>query len=391
MMDTPDDLKIESSDSISTLTSLFEKKPQSVFLSQFSRNKNKKEVSSESLIKIFATHQSANYAEPWVGSSAEECTGSGFVIQHNSTNYIVTNAHVAGDSKYIQVRIAGKNKKYTAVPLQVCYQSDLAILAVKDLAFQQQSKPVAIGDMVALQESVKVMGFPIGGDGLSVTEGIVSRVESGTYEIGRVKMLQIQIDAAINPGNSGGPVFSEGKVIGVAFQGRDDGESLGYIIPAPILNHFLQECFQEKSYQGFPELPIKITELENEYLRSHYGMDTEQTGVLISQIDGLSDAALKLKKDDILLAISGFPISNEGKVNLPGIEEEVDFTHLFHMHYIGDSIELEVLRQGELVSISVLLDCTPHQTKKLSQDEHDKLPTYYFASGVLFQPLTMNY
>ena len=62
-----------------------------------------------------------------------------------------------------------------------------------------------------------VIGYPMGGDSLSITAGVVSRVELNTYTSGR-DLLIIQIDAAINPGNSGGPVFNiHGDCIGIAF------------------------------------------------------------------------------------------------------------------------------------------------------------------------------
>lgn len=72
--------------------------------------------------------------------------------------------------------------------------------------------------------------YPVGGECVSITAGVVSRVEMTVYAQAEEELLSIQIDAAINPGNSGGPVVNDdGEVVGVAFQslGDSDVENIG--------------------------------------------------------------------------------------------------------------------------------------------------------------------
>mmetsp|Transcript_19849 Transcript_19849/g.44233 ORF Transcript_19849/g.44233 Transcript_19849/m.44233 type:complete len:720 (+) Transcript_19849:118-2277(+) len=86
-----------------------------------------------------------------------------------------------------------------------------------------------------LDENVTCVGFPQGGQQISVTRGVVSRVDVDSHGV-----LRIQIDAAINPGNSGGPVFDElGRVIGIASSGMRGSSNIGYIIPTEVLSHFM--------------------------------------------------------------------------------------------------------------------------------------------------------
>ena len=66
-----------------------------------------------------------------------------------------------------------------------------------------------------------------GGDNISVTKGVVSRVEPTQYVHGASQLMAIQIDAAINPGNSGGPAIMGNKVAGVAFQNLSGAENIG--------------------------------------------------------------------------------------------------------------------------------------------------------------------
>lgn len=205
-----------------------------------------------------------------------------------------------------------------------------------------------------------------------------------------------QVDAAINPGNSGGPVFIGNQVVGVAFQGYGGHQGLNYIIPAPIMKHFLIEAFSDNKYRGFPTLPIVTEQIENPNEREFYRMG-KRSGIRILKVDNLSDAFSKLKPDDIILAIDGLPISNEGTVDIPDIGNCIDYFHVMQSKFVGDSVRLNILRKKadkdevEELEIDVVLDTILGDTEKVSVAEHDKMPTYYINSGICFVPLTRNY
>jgi hypothetical protein len=109
----------------------------------------------------------------------------------------------------------------------------------------------------------------VGGDNISVTGGVVSRVEPTQYVHGAAHLMAIQIDAAINPGNSGGPALMEDKVVGVAFQNLAGAENIGYIIPVPVINHFLSDVEETGHYVGFCSLGVTCQPTENVQLRDH--------------------------------------------------------------------------------------------------------------------------
>ena len=110
---------------------------------------------------------------------------------------------------------------------------------------RRQVRPPPLGEVPNLQEQVSVMGFPSGGDNLSITSGVVSRVELTNYAHGAAQLLAIQLDAAINPGNSGGPAIQGGKVVGLAFQNLPGMDNIGYVIPTPVMRRFLQDIAAE--------------------------------------------------------------------------------------------------------------------------------------------------
>ena len=86
-----------------------------------------------------------------------------------------------------------------------------------------------------------VVGYPTGGDNISVTKGVVSRVGFVTYSHAGRRLLAIQTDASINPGNSGGPTMQGNKVVGVAFEAMSNMENIGYSIPITIIKHFFND------------------------------------------------------------------------------------------------------------------------------------------------------
>lgn len=352
----------------------------------------------KSVVKILTTLFEPNYEEPWNGSRTMSCSGTGLVIQQNGKKYILTNAHCVENHKLLRTRFANDHQhKYEVNPIVISYQCDLALLEVDDPQFNELAEPVELGEMVSLQNEVQTVGFPMGGEEVSISKGIVSRIEVRPYCMSELDMLQVQVDAAINPGNSGGPVFSNGKVVGVAFQGYDK-QGLGFMIPIPIIKHFLKEALDSKAnktkYRGFPELPLQIQNLQNPDLRAANHMSAKASGVLISKIDDLSDAFKKLKTGDILLEIDGHRISNQGTVDIEGVGKCIDYIHITHQKYIGDSVNLKVLRhengKPKIMNIDVILDCIPDETLMI-QTEHDKLPTYFIASGISFMPVTRNY
>lgn len=85
-----------------------------------------------------------------------------------------------------------------------------------------------------------------------------------------------------------------------------------YIIPVPVIKHFLAGVEESGDYVGFCSLGLSCQPTENVQLREHFRMRGDMTGVLVSKINPLSDAQRVLKKDDILLMFDGVPIANDG-------------------------------------------------------------------------------
>ena len=194
------------------------------------------EASSEPVVKVYTVHSAVSPFTPWTTKSQEESTGSGFSIEVDGELCILTNAHVVSDATYVEVRKAGDARKYVATRRKVSHECDLATLTVEDSAFWRDTTPLEFGAVPCLQDEVSVVGYPEGGEGVSVTVGVVSRIEIQRYAHSGANLLAIQIDAAINPGNSGGPALDEdGRTRAMRLQPSTRASCCGSELPrAPL-------------------------------------------------------------------------------------------------------------------------------------------------------------
>ncbi len=360
-----------------------------VSLSMLSLADEKKETTVKirkikSVVKIFAVNNRPNYYQPWQNHPQNDFTGSGVVIEGNR---ILTNGHIVSNSSFIMVRKQGKPKKYIAKKIITGYECDLALLEVEDESFFDDMPPLKFAGLPELQDSISVLGYPMGGDNISITEGVVSRIEPTKYSISERVLLTIQIDAAINPGNSGGPVVNKnGKIVGIAFQGNKSGEGIGYMIPVPVVKHFLEDI-KDNKFDGFPDIDIHINTLENPDMRDWLGMKKNQTGSLITHLSLNEKKRGFLKKYDVLLNIEGLDIANDNTVKFR--EDEVIFwAHFVWRKYIGDTIKFKVLRDKKNIDIDYKLE---HSQPLVADRCFDKTPEYFVIGGLVFIPLTQNY
>ena len=337
----------------------------------------------DAVIKIFAVTSSPNFFMPWQNYPQSQGTGSGVVIKDN---LILTNAHVVANQSFLMVRKQGDPKRYIAKSVAVCHTADLALLKVEDQSFYDGIEPLEFGMLPELQEEVAVLGYPVGGDNISITKGVVSRIEPVIYSHSRRTLLAIQIDAAINPGNSGGPVIHGDKIVGLAFQSFRTQQNIGYVIPQSIIKHFLKDFYNKRPLE-FPELQLGVMVMENPDLRRWAKMRDVDTGIMITKIPEVFKKRMPFKVNDVILAIDDIAIANNGSVKFRK-NEIIDFKYLIMKKYIGEKVNFRLLRDGKEVVVDYALTA-PKQLVK--NRRYDITPEYYFIGGLLFVPLNVNF
>eukprot|EP00899_Mesostigma_viride_P025235 jgi/Mesvir1/5897/Mv00669-RA.1 len=339
-----------------------------------------------SVVKLFVVKTEPNYAQPWQMRPQRSATGSGFVI---SGRRIITTAHVVACSTTVHVRKPGSAKKYPGKVISIGHICDLALLSVADENFWDGLVPLEFAPVPHLQDIVVVVGYPRGGDSISVTKGVVSRVDMKRYGHGGNRLIAIQIDAAINPGNSGGPAFCDlqtGKVAGVAFSKLTEADNIGYIIPHQIIEHFLAENERYGQFRGVCSLGFRWEDMENPYLRESLQVSSQQSGVLVYKTDPLAPCAAHLKERDVIMSVDGTAVADDGTIELRN-EERVEFSHVIRSHFIGDVIRVVVWRDGQEVELSYPL--APRRPLVPIMHSVDCVPSYFVFGGLVFVPLSV--
>jgi S1-C subfamily serine protease len=340
-----------------------------------------------SVIKIYTTQAAPDYFTPWRLLSPRQSSGSGSVI---GANQILTNAHVVANASYVQAQKHNDPRRYLAQVTFISHDADLALLTVEEPGFFDNLTPLSFGTLPAALQEVSVYGYPIGGKSLSITKGILSRVEQQVYAHSGAYLLAGQIDAAINPGNSGGPVIVDGKIVGVVMQASSGGraENLGYFVPPSMISHVLSDAV-DSIYDGFPDLGFRTQNLDSPSAKILYGLNVNQSGVLVIQVFDGSPASGIIKKGDVILKIDEFDISEDGSIKIAN-EQMTNFKHAIDLHNIGDQIKIEYSRLG--IKNTVTLEARPasRNYSLVPGEKFDEVPKYIIFGGVVFVPLNMN-
>ncbi len=330
-----------------------------------------------SVVKIFSTQHYPDLVRPWSRQSPEEITGSGVVIEGNR---ILTNAHVVAYARQIFVQPFRSADKYRATAAAAAHGIDLAILTLEDPSFFEDHPAAPIADELPLiGDTVKAYGYPMGGEALATTEGIVSRIEFSDYYYDTAG-LRIQVDAALNPGNSGGPAVSGKNVIGLVFSGIDEAENIGYVIPAEEIRAFLADV-ADGSYGGRLQLFDETQTLENPALREKLGADRQTTGMMVLRPHSVRED-YPLRPWDVLTAIGDYDIDNAGMVE---IDDNLRLLYRYLVPRLAsdDRVRLTVFRDRASLVMDVPV---ARSAGRLKQYLAGRAPSYQIYGPLVFTP-----
>lgn len=342
-----------------------------------------------SVVRVEVDMLGANYRVPWNIGGTGSGVGTGFLI---GKNQFLTNAHVVSNARLIYIRKVDLPEPFAAKVLHIAHDCDLALLELTEPGDFQKAfekvKPLEFGGIPKLNTTVTAVGYPIGGDRISVTRGVVSRIDFRPYSHSAVdNHLTIQVDAAINPGNSGGPVLQDNKVVGVAFQGFSGAvaQNTAYMIPMPVVQRFVKDV-QDGRYDFYVDLATSTLDLLNPAQRLALGLPNDGTGVMVVKADASGSAAKLLETGDVLLAIDGHAIASDGFVEIEG--ERINLNEIVERKYAGDKVKIDILRDGAKKSLDVELKrFLPYL---IQANLYEQKPQFVLFAGLQFQPLDRN-
>jgi S1-C subfamily serine protease len=301
-------------------------------------------------------------------SSNDSTLGSGFV--YDKQGHILTNSHVVGDAKVVDVTFPDGNR-YTAKVIASDIYSDIAILQLSQNSSQSQRqllsylKPLVLGNSSNLQvgDTVIAIGNPFGLSD-AMTTGIVSGIgRSIPISVGGFSIPNaIQTDARVNPGDSGGPLFNMlGEVIGMntAITGTDKISGIGFAIPSNTITKIVPILIQ-KDYYPHPYLGLLFATLTSDLAQDN-GMPLNLKGVYVDRItqNGPADKAgihgsttdqyLKKHLGDVIMAVDGHNITKRDDL----------LNYIGQNKIAGNNITLTVYRNGHVIDLKATLASRP--------------------------------
>jgi len=334
------------------------------------------------VVKIHAIHHTPDVLRPWTKNSPQHVGGSGVVI---AGKRILTNAHVVRYASQIYVQ---PNQSATRIAARVDAISpsiDLALLKLDDESFFEDRGTLPLADeLPRVKDTVNVYGYPTGGTELSVTQGIVSRIEYTEYYY-QATGLRIQVDAALNFGNSGGPAVSDGKLAGLVFSLIQNAQNIGYLIPVEEIQLFLADV-ADGIYDGKPQLHDFLQTVENDALRQKLGLPAGVSGIMVTE-PYRKEPNYPLKEYDVITKIGDTSIDSDGKVAVR-YDLRLSALYLIQKYAKEGQVNLTVYRSGELVKINL-----PVQSQRdlVMPYLMHKNPRYFIAGPLVLSQATQEY
>ena len=333
----------------------------------------------KSVVKVYSTIQNVDFSEPWKPGTQVQLEGCGCVVPGGM---VLTTSHLINKANYIELQKFGDAKRYVAKVAYTGYDFNLALLTVDDPEFKKTTIPVEYGKLPSPGDKVTIHG----GEELSIKDDTLSGMDMvWSSETNRVAPTLLT-NEDINPKIYGCPVFKDGKLIGIPFETWHKSEKKGSLIPINVIERFFRGI-QTKPYVEFPDTGVTSQELENPSLHGYYKAGPDQTGVVVTKVlwNGSGDGFLK--EGDVITAIDGHDIDNEGYINLPN-HDRVNWEYQITFYLVGEKVKLEVVRAGQALKVEMPLKPLP---KLVVYREDNRNPTWFMAGGLVFVPLTGNY
>ncbi len=275
----------------------------------------------------------------------ERGTGSGFIL--SADGRILTNAHVVSGTDTVEVTLKD-GRTYEGRVVGSDSVTDVAVVKIEAKGLPT-AKTANAENLLPGQWAIAI-GNPLGLDN-TVTAGIISAIGRSSSQVGvpDKRVSFIQTDAAINPGNSGGPLLNDrGEVIGVNTAIRADAQGLGFAIPIETAQRVANQLFA-KGKVDHPYLGVQMVDLTpsirkeiNENQDFNLKISRDEGVLIVRVMDNSPAAQAGIRQGDIIQKVAGKPVKTAGEVQ-----------SLVEASRIGDTLPLEIIRNGQLQQIRV--------------------------------------
>lgn len=339
---------------------------------------------NDSVLRVNSTNQAYDFFRPWTKKSPFSRRGLGALIEGG---YILVTAELVGNSNYVELEKATTAEKSGAIVERVDYECNLALLRPADQKFLEGMKPLAIDEGAQVGDRATVIQLESNGE-IAETSGILTSITTAGYPMDNMGLLIFRLSAPLQQrdGSFTLPVMRGGRLLGLLMR-YDARSQTADLIPPPVIRHFLKEAAKE-NYGGFARAGMAFTSTRDPQLRKFIGLD-QPGGVYVTEIlpGGAAETA-GMKKGDVILAINGLPIDQDGNYEDKEFGR-ISFSHVTNtVSHPGDTIQFKIFREGATFDLPVHLTARD-RSKMLSESYFmDRPPKYVILGGLVFLELS---
>ena len=342
------------------------------------------ESARNSILRVNSTNQGYDFFQPWQKKPPFSRRGLGVVI---SDGRILVTAELVANSNFIELEKAATAEKSSAVIERVDYDCNLAILRPSDPAFVAQMVPFKFNGKTSIGDSATVLQLEPNGE-IAETTGRISAIAIAPYPLDNFGLLVFKLSAPLQQrdGSFTLPAVRDGRLLGLIMR-YDARNQTADIIPMPVIQRFLQQA-AAPVYRGFPRLGVSYSPLRDPQLRHYIGLK-EPGGIYITKVaPGGSAAKAGLLKGDVLLAINGKPLDQDGNYEDPD-HGRILFSHLTNTATAaGEQATLKIFRDGKIQTLTATME--PLDRSRIASPSFlaDAAPPFVILGGLVFIELS---
>lgn len=347
-----------------------------------------RKIESQSVVRVNSTNQNWDFIRPWQKRNPYERRGLGVVI--NGGHVLVT-AELVGNHTYIEVERAATAEKSPAEVVAIDYDANLALLKPTNEEFLEGTRPLELEPNLQVGDKVEILQLETNNE-IASTPGTVTTITVAPYPSNEAAFLiyRVSIPLQYRENSFTVPVVHGDHLAGLLMRYNSKSQTAD-IVPAGIIRHFLKDRSLGE-YQGFPRLGFAYGNMQDPQLRRYTKLPKETGGVYVTSVLRNSPAEKAgLEVGDILLAIDGIAIDNDGNYE-DAQYGRVPFSNLLTMSkFSGDSIKLRIFRDGEEQTLTAQLEAPDHSSRISEPYIMDRAPEYFVLGGLVFQELSRDY
>ncbi|KAG2494831.1 hypothetical protein HYH03_007072 [Edaphochlamys debaryana] len=382
------------------------------------------------VVRLQCVQDVPRFDMPLLLGSFRSSTCNAVAVSYGGQSYLLAPAAAVIYGGQVRVSLPGRDKPFPAKVAHLGLECELAALQVESPEFWEALVPyeLALDGLPHLQQPCSVVSYAEAQPRPRSLLGTVVRTEIVTYPSAMQRLLGMTVGVGLSRDQLGSAVVdAQGLCLGIVFgrtlggkasgarkqggrtgagaggdgsgerwgmgrrrvgrrRGRRGGvEASAAVVPVPVVTHFLEDISKHGRYLGFPTLGITWRRTESHALRAYAGMRPGQTGILIASINPTAPLAAVAQPLDVLAAVGGAAVDNDGTVEFRGGREKINIAYHISQFQVGDSVELTLLRQGEPRTVRLELGVPG---RLLPVHLGGRPPSYLVLSGLVLTGLS---